>query len=177
MSPAKRSKPPKFELRPGIENPDLWYPDRSNTTAWQRTRQIVLQRDDYTCIACGHRAMKSMNVHHLFDSKTDDLENLATLCVACHAVMHIGLNLQYKGIEIWETESSQVDIVRATRDGIRNGLALEQVNATFGLRPGKHPPASVKWANDLIETIGDKRRAALPKPLCAVFVKFKSWQL
>ena len=91
--------------------------------------------------------------------------------------MHIGLNLQYKGIEIWETESSQVDIVHATRDGIRNGLSLEQVNATFGLRPGKLPPASAEWANDLVDTIGDKRRATLPKPLSAVFVKFKSWQL
>ena len=118
-----------------------------------------------------------MHVHHLAESENNDPGNLSTLCVACHAVMHMGRNLQLGAIEIWKAEISQVEIVRATRTGIQHGRSLAEINATFGLKKGKRAPNSVEWANSLMEKMGPDPRAELAKPLCAVFVNFKQWQV
>src|SRR5229473_1817237 len=98
-------------LRPGITNSSLWYPERPPKSEWNRIRKIVLEREDSTCVACRHRALKYMNVHHLEDSGNNDPANLVPLCVACHAVLHVGLNLMHGSIEIWESGISQVEIV------------------------------------------------------------------
>jgi hypothetical protein len=54
---------------------------------------------------------------------------------------------------------------------------LEEINKSFNLTRGNYPPDSIKYANDLLAIIGDHPRATLEEPLCAVFVKFKSWQI
>lgn len=159
------------ELRPRINNPSLWLPDRPP----ESIRQSVLSRNDYRCFFCGHRARKWMNIHHL--ELSNDLTNLKTVCVACHAVLHIGLNLKHEAIEIWKTEISQVEIVRQTRAGIAAGKTLADMKKVFGLKKGKYSPSSLKYADDLIKTIGDAPDAELEKPLCAIFVKFQRWQL
>ncbi|MBX3653974.1 MAG: HNH endonuclease [Ramlibacter sp.] len=140
-------------------------------------RKAILARDDFTCVSCGHRAEKWMHIHHLQESGSDDPTNLCTLCPACHAVIHVGLNLQLRKVEIWKSPISQVEIVRRTRDGIREGLTLSQINATFGLKKGKRAPNSIEWANSLLREMGSQLRAELPEPLCAVFVDFKQWQI
>jgi hypothetical protein len=164
-------------LRPGVTNPALWYPERPPQTEWMRIRKTVLERDDYTCHACGHRAVKYMNVHHLAQSCDNTIENLATICVACHAVLHIGRNLALAAIEIWESPLSQVEIVRRSRDGIRAGLSLAQINATFRLKHGPYPPGSLRYANELTDVMGEAARAYLSEPLCAVFLNLSRWQL
>ena len=121
--------------------------------------------------------MKWMHIHHLAESENDEPENLCTLCVACHSVMHLGRNLSLGAIEIWKSPLSQVEIVRRTREGIRNGLSLADVNATFRLKRGKYPPDSVEWANKLLVEMQADARAELPTPLCAVFVEFQRWQI
>ena len=166
-----------FELRPGITNPNQWFPERPPKAEWDRVRKAVLTRDDFTCVSCGHRALKWMHVHHLAESENNDVENLSTLCVACHAVMHMGRNLQLETIEIWKAEISQVEIVRATRAGFRQGHSLAEINVALGLKKGRRAPNSVEWANSLMESMGADPRAELPKPLCAVFVNFKQWQV
>src|SRR5438552_18625227 len=110
--------------------------------------------------------------NHQLKSNTDNrLPNLRTICVACHAVLHIGLNLQHGIIEIWRSTISQVEIVRRTRAGVAEGNSLAKIRKTLPLKRGPFPPKSVKYANDLIRTMGRSPRAALKKPLCAVFVK------
>lgn len=167
----------QFELRPGISNPDLWLPERPPQAEWNRIRKIVLERDDHTCVSCGHHALKWMHVHHLAESEDNDPKNLSTLCVACHAIMHMGRNLSLGVIEIWKSSLSQVDIVRVTRDGVRHGKSLEEIKAGLDLKKGRYVPASMSWANSLIKTIGAAPRAELPKPLSAVFVNFSQWQI
>ncbi|MBI1820006.1 MAG: HNH endonuclease, partial [Nitrospirae bacterium] len=83
-------KKPKIVLRPGIINPDLWYPERPKSGEWNRIRKFVLERDNNTCVGCGHQALKYMNIHHVKDSDDNSPKNLATICVACHAIFHIG---------------------------------------------------------------------------------------
>jgi hypothetical protein len=171
------SMPSPFVLRPGVTNPRLWYPQRPSEAEWDRIRKVVLERDNYTCAGCGHRAFKFMNLHHTEETGSNTAENLTTICVACHAVMHIGRNLDYKAIEIWESAVSQVEIVRRTREGIRRGRRFAQINKEFKVKRGKHSPDSLSWANDLIRCMGKAPRAHLPEPLCAVFVRLKQWQV
>ena len=166
-----------FELRPGVANSKLWWPDRTGEPGWRRTRAAILERDDYTCVSCQHRAIKWMQVHHVLAGEDDDPENLSVLCVACHAIMHVGRSLQFGKVGIWETQVSQVDIVRLSREGVGQGRSLAQVNADFGLKQSRLKPSSIAWANDLLKQIGAAPRAELPKPLCAVFVDFTQWQL
>jgi hypothetical protein len=169
--------PAGIVLRPSVINSDLWHPERPPRAEWDRIRKAVLERDDHTCRFCGHRALKYMSVHHLEDSSDNALGGLSTICVACHAVLHIGLNLQHNVIEIWKSDIPQIDIVRRSREGIKNGLSLAQINKTFGLSKGPLPPDSLRYANDLINKMPNVPRAYLPLPLCAVFVDLSRWQL
>lgn len=173
-----KSKPPAdFLLRPSVTNPDLWYPERPAKSEWERIRRVVLERDNYTCIGCGHRALKFMNVHHLIETTTNEPENLTTVCVACHAVLHIGRNLELGTIEIWSSPMSQVEIIQRTREGVKKGQSLARVKKSFKLKRGVHPPKSLLYANELVHTMGRAPRAYLSEPLCAVFVNFHQWQL
>lgn len=164
-------------LRPGVTNSRLWYPSRPSKSEWKKIRKIVLERDDYSCYYCGHKAMKYMNVHHLHETNDHNPSNLVTICVACHAVLHIGRNLSLNCIEIWESDIPQVEIVEITREGIMAGKTLENIKAGLPLRKGELPPDSIEWANGLLRKIGNAPRAWLPEPLCAVFVKFTRWQI
>ena len=55
----------KLELRPGITNPDIWYPVRPPKSEWTKIRKTVLKRDKDVCQFCGHTAKKYMNIHHV----------------------------------------------------------------------------------------------------------------
>jgi len=142
-----------------------------------RIRKVVLERDDYTCRVCGHRALKYMNVHHLEERGENTPENLITMCCACHAVLHVGMNLEHKVIEIWASELSQVEIVQRSREGIKNGLPLSKINKTLKLKRGSHSPGSLMYASELVCDIDEDARAYLPEPLCAMFVNLHRWQL
>ena len=171
------SAPVNLLLRPGITNPGLWWPERPARGQWNKIRKGVLERDSYTCQGCGHRALLHMNIHHLTESGQNNPDNLATLCVACHAVLHVGMNLKLGVVEIWKSGLSQVDIVRKTREGVKKGRSLAQIKRGLKLKRGRYSPRSIRYANDLVLSIGDESRAYLKEPLCAVFVKLKRWQL
>ena len=173
MSPSN----PKVLLRPGITNPRLWYPDRPPRGEWNRIRKIVMERDDWTCVCCGHRALKWMNTHHLEHSGDNSPDNLVPVCVACHAVLHIGRSLSEQIVEVWNCELSQVEIVQRTRAYVRQGFSLTDIKKQLPLSPGPYPADSVQYANDLIAKIGSAPRAYLDEPLCAVFVNLNRWQL
>jgi hypothetical protein len=164
-------------LRPGVANRNQWQGEERKRAVSDKIRKQVLARDDNTCASCGHRALKWMNIHHVADEENDDLSNLATLCPACHAVLHFGRSMKWGTLEIWKSEIPQVEIVRRTREGVRNGATLQAINATFGLKRGRLAPDSIEWANQLLAAMGPEPRAELPEPVCAVFVKFERWQV
>jgi hypothetical protein len=118
-----------------------------------------------------------MQTHHLGDSGDHSTENLAAMCVACHAVMHVGLSLMNGVVEVWECEMSQVEIVRITREGIKQGRSLAEIKASLPLSRGPLDPSDTEYANNLIREMGSAQRAYLDPPLCAVFVNLQRWQL
>lgn len=177
MAKRKTKESATFLLRPGITNPALWYPERPPKSEWDRIRDIVLERDNHTCRGCGHRALKYMNVHHLEESGENTPEKLTTICVACHAVLHIGRNFDLQIIEIWESPFSQVEIVQRSREGVKAGRSFARINKGLKLKPGPYPPTSIQYASDLVKKIKKAPRAYLAEPLSAVFVNLKRWQL
>lgn len=191
------------ELRPSVINRSLWYPDRPPQSEWKRLREEILKRDDYICHFCNHRALKWMNIHHfaptLYLPKSDDdlkggypvdgekgiwakpitnePSHLTTLCIACHAVLHIGYNLTNEVIEIWESDLSQLQVIQYTRKEIANGKSLAEIKKAFHLKKGRYSPESTEYANDLIHQMGNLPMISLEKPLCAIFVNLQRWQI
>jgi hypothetical protein len=65
---------------------------------------------------------------------------------------------------------------------VKEGYSLKEIKASFQLKRGPIPCKSLIYANRLItfnfENGNSKSyRFELPKPLCAVFVKLKRWQI
>ncbi len=167
-----------FQLRPSVIAKRHWRPDKKRRdSAWKRLSRAVLERDSHTCQGCGHRAQKFMHMHHVAEGGDDSLDNLITLCVACHAVMHIGRNLDFGTIEIWESDLDQAEIIRRTRQGVSEGKSLSEIKKSFKLKRGPHDPSSIDYANDLLLSDDSADRLYLEEPLCAVFVSFKQWQI
>ncbi|MDE2466037.1 MAG: HNH endonuclease [Alphaproteobacteria bacterium] len=137
----------------------------------------MLERDHNACQFCGHVARKYMNVHHLNESGENNPDNLITCCVACHAVLHVGRNLTLGVVEVWESKLSQVEIVRATREGVKSGKTLQAIKKTLKLKKGLYPPGSIEYANTIVASMGKSPRASLEEPLSAVFINLKRWQI
>jgi hypothetical protein len=171
------SIPRAYRLRPGVSNPKTWFPDRPSSTEWHKIRKLVLERDNYSCVSCGHKAQKYMQVHHRNESGLHSLDNLIVHCVACHAVEHLGRNLALKSVEVWSCDFSQVQIIKLTRSLIKKGLSLQEINSQFSRKQGPFSPDSLDFANELVQGMGDNPRAYLPEPLCCFFVNFSRWQI
>lgn len=54
---------------------------------WSRIRQVVLDRDSYSCVLCGKTKPSRLHVHHILkrkDGGTHHIDNLVTVCPSCH---------------------------------------------------------------------------------------------
>jgi hypothetical protein len=65
-----------------------WYDSRANKLERDIWRKQCLERDDYSCVRCGHPAV---HVHHIYPCKTHPLEELdpgngISVCKFCHYV-------------------------------------------------------------------------------------------
>ena len=98
------------------------YPNRPPDSAWRWIRTVVLERDDWTCAACSHIVHSD-----------------GCMCIILRII-----------VEVWESEIPQVEIVRRTREGVRQGLSLDVIKSQLPLKSGKSPADSTKYANDLI---------------------------
>lgn len=168
-------------LRPSIMNPKYWWPSRLSKPQWDKLRRKVFERDSWTCRFCGHKGRKYMHVHHARSGTNNRMSNLVTCCNPCHVVNHIGLNLSLGLIEIWESNATQVQVVKATRTGIRSGKSLFQIKKElrkkYNFRRGPLPVRSISYANDLINRKSKNPTFSLPEPLCVIFTKIKQWNL
>ncbi len=64
--------------------------ERGYGTAWDKLRNVALQRDKWLCVACmaKDRITPAKEVDHIIRKAgggTDDLDNLQSLCTPCHA--------------------------------------------------------------------------------------------
>jgi hypothetical protein len=88
-----------------MQNPELkykpWGYQKGKNYGFSNTREMVLNRDNYTCQCCkGKRKDRKLEVHHIVfrsNNGSDDENNLITLCRTCHNLLHKGeikLNLR-----------------------------------------------------------------------------------
>lgn len=164
-------------LRPTVQNPRYWRDHPIADPGWKAIRKKVLTRDNNTCCWCGHRASKFMNVHHRESGVDQTLETLATCCVACHAVQHIGRSLSLGVIEMWACALPQVTVVQETRRGVGLGATLSEVKQHLRLKPGPYPPDSIDWANVPLQDMGENVSGSWREPVTAIFVNLKRWQI
>lgn len=75
----------------------LTYEEKLKSPKWQRKRNFILNRDNYTCKSCGNTE-RQLHVHHLLYipntdpwDYTDDA--LITYCDYCHNTVHLIGNL------------------------------------------------------------------------------------
>lgn len=69
------------------------YAEKLKDPRWQKRRLEIMQRDNWTCVACGDKD-STLNVHHKYYD--DDAEGpwdysdyaLVTLCEKCHGIHH-----------------------------------------------------------------------------------------
>ena len=65
------------------------YAGQAKGAAWERVRQQVLIRDRHRCTDCG--GVGRFEIHHrqpIHQGGGNDLDNLETLCRACHLAAH-----------------------------------------------------------------------------------------
>lgn len=81
------------------------YSEKLKSPKWQKCKNRILDRDNYTCRSCGNTE-RQLHVHHLFYLPNTDPwdykdEDLITYCEYCHNTVHlIGNLLQENLLEI-----------------------------------------------------------------------------
>jgi len=73
---------------PRLKAPRKRFAHHYATASFQAARQAVLVRDLFTCRSCGRVVTQLPQVDHIVPLRaggTDDLTNLQTLCLRCHA--------------------------------------------------------------------------------------------
>jgi hypothetical protein len=93
-------KESKIKIEPAIESRtiNMWHVGGFN----QNIKDLVLERDNHQCYICGKET--NLHVHHIIPRAhggTHTLENLVTLCGACHRTIETGdvENAVYKCVQ------------------------------------------------------------------------------
>ena len=106
---------------PSIRNESKihWAYQKGPNYGFANTKEVVLNRDDYTCQYCkGKRKDSKLEVHHIvFRSQggSDNQENLITLCHTCHSLLHKG-NIKLDKIGVKKgtlNHATQMNIIRS----------------------------------------------------------------
>lgn len=73
-----------------------------SSTHYQKWRQLVLERDCFTCVNCGF-ASDDLHVHHIISMSDNidlslDINNGVSLCYECHCNEHPGRYILKRGV-------------------------------------------------------------------------------
>lgn len=171
-------------LRASVMRADEWFKDRDQA-AWVQIKKQALHRDQYTCSYCLLICQKFMQVNHIGAEDRHDLENLETVCGACHRVLHLGASALDGLLTVFECKPDLTDmavIVRMTRALVSRQTPWPQIEQhildRFALPDGRHysTDESVAWANRLLHSIQPPAfRAELPEGLAVLFHEAGPW--
>lgn len=125
-----------------LKNPAVlhnkWLYQKGTNYGFANTKSYVLDRDSYICQHCKGKSKDSrLEVHHIVfrsNGGSDDVENLMTLCKACHDKVHSG-DIKLKGGKV------KGQLKHATQmNSIRKQLLLRMPEAreTFGFITKEH---------------------------------------
>ena len=100
---------------------------------WKEKRDVILKRDNYTCVKCGSKRM--LQVHHLYYSpKTEPWDYpdnaLITLCGSCHKRIH--RKSVYENMNVLMTFESSGALLLKLNLGETRLLAVLSFRMEFG---------------------------------------------
>lgn len=80
-------------------------------------KQVIFERDDFTCQCCGFKSKKYQNIHFINRNDQDfDENNLATTCIFCHQCFHIeSVSDMKSGVLLWLPEIEQAELHHIAR--------------------------------------------------------------
>ncbi len=116
-------------LRASVMRRTEWFKER-DPDEWKRIRNQVLTRDNNTCVYCGWKALRFQQVNHIGAEDDHRIDNLETVCQACHAVLHIGIRSmkgQISAFDCKEDVTNMARIVRATRMLVSRNLQWAEI--------------------------------------------------
>lgn len=97
-------------------------------TTREKTRFIILYRDQFTCQICGERdysnsmwrKYSSHQIHHIYTNQNNDHNNLVTLCPKCHLSIHKGN---------WRNSPKMISfsLYKLDRQTIENALIFKEI--------------------------------------------------
>ncbi len=171
-------------LRPSVIRANEWYKER-NPVQWAEVKQQVLIRDQFTCVYCRYCCKKFMQVNHIGAEDDHRLENLETVCRACHSVLHLGISAMHGVLSIFECTPEGANIApivcvtRSLVGKMTSWAEIEQhILARFARSGGKVSTQNetVGWANSMLHNITSPNfRAFLPDNLAVMFHEEGEW--
>lgn len=98
----------------------MTYKDSLKDPLWQRKRLEILQRDNWTCRACGENK-NTLHAHHICYEKglkawEYDNESIVTLCDNCHDEIH-GKIQKIAAIIAFQIIVNKIDILSLLKGG------------------------------------------------------------
>lgn len=175
---------PAKVLKVSVIVPGEWYKDR-DLDAWKSTRQQALQRDRYACVYCRWVCRKFMQVNHIGAEDNHELNNLETVCPACHSVLHLGKNAMEGLISLFDCQPAVTNmavIVRATRAMVMRSMPWLEIERQILERlafPGGRiytKEETIQIANEMLSSIPPgEYRGYLPPGRAALFHEGPEW--
>lgn len=111
-------------LRASVMISSEWCKDR-DPEAWKQIRKQAFQRDQYACVYCRRVCHKFMQVNHIGAEDHHELENLETVCAACHSILHLGKSAMESLVTLFDCRpevNNMAVIVRATRSMVMRNM-------------------------------------------------------
>ena len=94
----------KTQFKDGHESYVEAKSDKRNSVLWNRWREEVFKRDNYTCHKCGEMDIEKILPHHIksydkYPKLRLEISNGLTLCRRCHPLYHPELKYNLKQYE------------------------------------------------------------------------------
>src|SRR3989344_3323913 len=112
-------------------------PQNLKGEAWQKTRLLILKRDDYTCVYCGFHSEKYQIVDHIDgDPENNSDKNFQIVCQMCNLIKHSGMGCVITGVvDLFKSSKYRKnDLMKITRGMRDSGSSDEEIITCLGLK-------------------------------------------